>query len=115
MAVQQKFGGKTSVNAVCANSAAQEQCRTLVLETKELAKKLTKPELERMFHSHKSHSHTACPVLVVRRSFLVVGSILSALPLSTLRFGGVPQASFLVRSATGISFFATLAKAAHAR
>ena len=38
----------SSVDAAGAKAAAQEQCRTLVLETKELAKKLTKPELKRM-------------------------------------------------------------------
>ena len=37
-----------SVEAACASAAEREQCRTLVLETQELAKKLTKPDLKRM-------------------------------------------------------------------
>ena len=37
-----------AVMAAGATAAAKEQCRTLVLETLELAKQLTKPELKRM-------------------------------------------------------------------
>ena len=37
-----------SVLSAGATAASKEQCRTLVLETQELAKKLTKPELKRM-------------------------------------------------------------------
>ena len=40
-----------AVAAAGAIAAAKEECRTVVLETQELAKKLTKPELKRMAHT----------------------------------------------------------------
>ena len=49
----------SSVMAAGATAAAKEQCRTLVLETQELAKKLTKPELKRMADSFAEHAE-AC-------------------------------------------------------
>ena len=45
--------------AAGATAAAKEQCRTLVLETQELAKNLTKPELKRMAESLAAHAE-AC-------------------------------------------------------
>ena len=41
----------SAVSAALATEAAKEQCRTLVLETQELAKKLTRPEAKRMMES----------------------------------------------------------------
>ena len=49
----------SSVMAAVATAAAKEQCRTLVLETQELAKKLTKPELKRMAESFAQNAE-AC-------------------------------------------------------
>ena len=46
----------SSVVAAGATAAAKEQCRTLVLETQELAKNLTKPELKRMADSFAEHA-----------------------------------------------------------
>ena len=46
----------SSVVAAGATAAAKEQCRTLVLETQELAKGLTKPELKRMAESLAEHA-----------------------------------------------------------
>ena len=37
----------TVVNAACAVAAEREECRVLVLETQDLAKKLRRPELRR--------------------------------------------------------------------
>ncbi len=45
---QQHEDQPASVEAACASAAEREQCRTLVLETQELANKLTKPDLKRM-------------------------------------------------------------------
>ena len=45
-----------SVLTAGATAAAKEQCRTLVLETQELAKKLTKPELKRMADRFAEHA-----------------------------------------------------------
>ena len=49
----------SSVVAAGAIAAAKEQCRTMVLETQELAKKLTKPEFKRMADSFAAHAE-AC-------------------------------------------------------
>jgi hypothetical protein len=50
MAVEQKHASESerTVEAACAIASEKEQCCTLVLETRELAKKLTRPELKRM-------------------------------------------------------------------
>ena len=44
----EKPDDRTAVNAACAIAARREECRTLVLETQELAKKLNAPELKKM-------------------------------------------------------------------
>ena len=49
----------SSVVAAGATAAAMEQCRTLVLETQELANNLTTPELKRMADSCVAHAE-AC-------------------------------------------------------
>ena len=49
----------SSVVAAGAIAAAKEQCRTMVLETQDLAKKLTKPEFKRMADSFAEHAE-AC-------------------------------------------------------
>ena len=49
----------SSVMAAGATAAAKEECRTLVLQTQELAKKLTKPELKRMADTFAQHAE-AC-------------------------------------------------------